>query len=179
MNPSSLTHSSHSSRDQARLCPSCCRTSPRNRSTRRRSPAPRRSRLPATFSVLILFSDDPRRDVRRLERRARVDRHARLAERDGTPRPSPGARGRRLAEPEGCIGVLDVLFGASVLAVRRQLGRAVLSANSGCGPSSVRNPLGIQPPVATPNALAARHAAWFAPVSPPLMIFSSMTKTRC
>ena len=34
--------------------------------------------------------------------------------------------------------------------------------------------MGIQPPTGTPNAVAARHAAWSAPVWPPLIILSSM-----
>ena len=45
-----------SRRDQARSWPSCCRTSPRKRSTRSPIPGSSSSRLPATFKVPILFS---------------------------------------------------------------------------------------------------------------------------
>ena len=118
---------------------------------------------------------DPRRDVRRLERRAGVDRHARLAEAVTRARPSPERPRSSSRRTRGS---------------RRSLGRSVRCEPSRCPsatpprrivrrtrgevPSSVKKPLGIQPPVGTPNALAARHAAWSAPVWPPLMILSSM-----
>ena len=52
-----------------------------------------------------LVFQDPRRDVGRLERGGRVDRHARLAQAVTRPDRRPGPRGRSLAEPEGRVGV--------------------------------------------------------------------------
>ncbi len=98
------------------------------------------SRLPATFNVLIVFSMI---HVATCDgSNAAPGKPAYTACRTAdTPRPSRGARGCRLAKPNGRVGVLDVLFGASSSLSVGNSAAPNCSANSGCGPSSVRNPL--------------------------------------
>src|SRR5271157_2323376 len=72
-------------------------------------------------------------DLTRLERRAWINRHARLGEPVTRPDRRLGAQDRRHAEPEGRVGSQDVLLGSISGAVRRQLRRAVLVGELGVG----------------------------------------------
>ena len=104
----------------------------------------------------------PRSRLRRdTARTTRPDRPACKAWRTGdTPRPSPGrtrsssrrTRGSRRQSRTFCSVRSRTLSAGSSVA-------PYWSANSGWGPSSVKKPLGIQPPDETPNVLAARHPA--------------------
>src|SRR5262249_18066814 len=87
------------------------------------------------------------------ERRARVDRQARLAEPMTRPDRRLGARGRRLAEPEGRVGVSDVLFGPGRVTVRRHLRRAVGFGAPGWGPVFSLNPVGHRTAGCAPERL--------------------------
>ena len=118
---------------------------------------------------------DPRRDVRRLELRVRGTPACTACRVAGMPRPSPerrrssSRRTRGLHRSPGRSVRSESTRCPSATPPRRTAGQT----RGGARPRS-RNPRRIQPPVGMPNALAARHPAWSAPVWPPLMIFSSM-----